>query len=44
VPVTRKIFIKILSSKFNKKKLDGNIIEGEFEETEQHNKDRKDSK
>ena len=43
VPVTRKIFIKILSSKFKKKKLDGNIIEGEFEETEQHNKDRKDS-
>ena len=43
VPVTRKIFIKILSSKFNKKKLNGNIIEGKFEEIEQNNKDRKDS-
>ena len=35
VPVTRKIFIKIISSKFNKKKIDGNIIEGNFEETKQ---------
>ena len=35
VPVTRKIFIKIISSKFNKKKIDGNIIEGDFEETKQ---------
>jgi len=43
VPVTRKIFIKILSSKFNKKKLNGNIIEGEFEEIKQYNKDKKDS-
>ena len=43
VPVTRKIFIKILSSKFNKKKLNGNIIEGKFEDIEQNNKDRKDS-
>ena len=43
VPITRKIFIKILSSKFNKKKLNGNIIEGEFEEIKQYNKDKKDS-
>ena len=43
VPVTRKIFIKILSSKFNKKKLDANIIEGEFEETKQHNKEKEDN-
>ena len=35
VPVTRKIFIKIISSKFNKKKIDENIIEGDFEETKQ---------
>ena len=35
VPVTRKIFIKIISSKFNKKKIDRNIIEGDFEETKQ---------
>ena len=32
VPVTRKIFIKIISSKFNKKKIKENFIEGEFEE------------
>ena len=43
LPTTRKIFIKILSSKFSKKKINGNIIEGEFEETKQTNKDRKDS-
>ena len=43
VPATRKIFIKILSSKFNKKKLNKNIIEGEFEETEQNDKDWKDN-
>ena len=35
VPITRKIFIKILSSKFNKKKINKNFIEGEFEETKQ---------
>ena len=35
VPITRKIFIKIISSKFNKKKIDRNIIEGDFEETKQ---------
>ena len=34
VPVTRKIFIKIISSKFNKKKIDENIIEGDFEEAD----------
>ena len=32
VPVTRKIFIKIISSKFNKKKIKEDFIEGEFEE------------
>ena len=32
VPLTRKIFIKIISSKFNKKKIKENFIEGEFEE------------
>ena len=39
IPITRKIIIKILSSKFNKKKLNGDIIEGEFEETKQDEKD-----
>ena len=32
IPVTRKIFIKIISSKINKKKIKENFIEGEFEE------------
>ena len=32
VPLTRKIFIKIISSKFNKKTIKKNFIEGEFEE------------
>jgi len=35
IPITRKIFIKIISSKLNKKKIDENIIEGDFEETKQ---------
>ena len=43
VPVTRKIFIKIISSKFNKKKINGDFIEGDFEETKQNDNDRKDS-
>ena len=33
VPITRKIFIKIVSSKFNKKKIREDFIEGKFEET-----------
>ena len=38
IPVTRKFFIKIISSKFNNKKVyDKNIIEGSFEETQQDN-------
>ena len=43
LPVTRKIFIKIISSKFNKKKTDENFIEGDFEETKQNDDDRKDN-
>ena len=43
VPMTRKIFIKIISSKFNKKKINGDFIEGDFEETKQNNNDKKDS-
>ena len=42
VPMTRKIFIKIISSKFNKK-INGDFIEGDFEETKQNDNDRKDS-
>ena len=33
IPITRKIFIKMISSKFNKKKINGDFIEGKFEET-----------
>ena len=43
VPMTRKIFIKIISSKFNKKKINGNVIEGDFEDTTQNNSDGKDN-
>ena len=32
VPFTRKFFIKIITSKFKKQKVDENIVEGEFEE------------
>ena len=35
VPITRKIFIKIISTKFNKKKINKDFIEGEFEEIKQ---------
>ena len=43
VPVTRKILIKIISSKFNKKKINEDFIEGDFEETKQNNNNRKDN-
>ena len=32
IPITRKLFIRSISSKFNKKKSGGDIIEGSFEE------------
>ena len=39
IPVTRKFFIKNISSKFDNKKVhDKNTIEGSFEETQQDNK------
>ena len=40
VPVTRKIIIKIISSKFNKK-INGDFIEGDFEETKKDDNDQK---
>ena len=43
VPITRKIFIKTISSKFNKKKINGDFIEGNFEETKQNDNDKKDN-
>ena len=37
IPVTRKFFIKIISSKFKTKKINNkNIIEGSFEDTQQN--------
>ena len=39
IPITRKILISSISSKFKKKKFDKNFIEGEIEETNQNNKD-----
>ena len=38
VPVTRKFFIRSISSKFNRKNNDENIIEGNFEENKQNDK------
>ena len=35
IPITRKFFIKSISSKFNKRKGDNDIIEGSFEENKQ---------
>jgi len=43
VPVTRKIFIKIISSKFNKKQNNGDLVEGDFEEIKQNNNEEKDN-
>ena len=43
VPMTRKIFIRIISSKFNKKKINGDFIEGDFKETKQNDNDGKNS-
>ena len=39
IPVTRKFFIKSISSKFNRKKENANIIEGSFDENDHNNKD-----
>jgi len=43
VPVTRKIFIKIISTKFNNKKKNTDFIEGDIEEIKQNDNDRKDN-
>jgi len=40
IPVTRKFFIRSISSKFNRKKNDENIIEGSFEEDEQNDNNK----
>ena len=41
IPVTRKFFIRSISSKFNRKKSDENIIEGSFEENKQNDNNKK---
>ena len=41
VPVTRKFFIRPISSKFNRKKNDEDIIEGSVEENKQDNNNNK---
>ena len=41
VPVTRKFFIRTISSKFNRKKNDEDIIEGSIEENKQDNNNNK---
>ena len=41
VPVTRKFFIKSISSKLNRKKNDADIIEGSVEENKQDNNNNK---
>ena len=41
VPVTRKFFIRSISSKFNRKKNDEGIIEGSVEENKQDNNNNK---
>jgi len=40
IPVTRKFFIKFISSKFNKKKSNKDIIEGSFEENTQDDNEK----
>ena len=40
VPITRKFFIKSISSKFNRKKNDEDIIEGSVEENKQDNNNK----
>ena len=41
IPVTRKFFIRPISSKFNRKKNDENIIEGSFEDNKQNDNNKK---
>ncbi len=41
IPVTRKFFIRSITSKFNRKKNEENIIEGSFEENKQNNNNKK---
>ena len=43
IPITRKIFIKFLSSKLNKKKTRENFIEGESEEIKQDDSNFRDN-
>ena len=42
IPITRKFFIRSISSRFNKKKDNYDIIEGSFEENKQKDNDKSD--
>ncbi len=41
IPTTRKLFFKIISSKYKKKEMNDNFIEGEFEENIQDDENKK---
>ena len=43
IPITRKIFIKTISSKFGKRKVNGDFIEGDITDNTEDNKNGKDS-
>ena len=43
IPITRKIFIKAISSKFGKRKISENFIEGDITDNSENNKNGKDS-
>jgi len=43
IPITRKIFIKAISSKFSKRKINEDFIEGDITDTSEDNKNGKDS-
>ena len=43
IPITRKIFIKAISSKFNKRKINEDFIEGDITDSSEDNKNGKDS-
>ena len=43
IPITRKIFIKTISSKFDKRKINKDFIEGDFTDNSEDSKNGKDS-
>ena len=43
IPITRKIFVKVISSKFGKRKINENFIEGDIIDSSEDNKNGKNS-